>query len=91
MAINYFQNLYAYERTNPPMNERVFQNFPRRITPEINQDLTRRVIEEEVRMAVMDIGAHKAPRPNGFTVVFYRTYWEDVKEDLMKEITVFFF
>ena len=56
----------------------------------MNQDLTRMVTKEEVFTAVMDIGVHRTPGPNGFSTVFYHHYWDDIKEGIMKEITEFF-
>ena len=69
---------------------KVFQNFPQRVTPEMNQDITIMVTKEEVCMAVRDIGAHQAPSLDGFTAVFYHNYWEDVKDDIMTEVCAFF-
>ena len=90
VAINYFNKLYTSERVNPAMYEKVFHDFQRRVTPNMNHDLTRMVTEEEVYRAVMDIGAHKTPGPDGFTAVFYHSYWEEIKDDVMTEITDFF-
>ena len=90
VAINYFDGLYASQGVNPAMYEKVFHDFQKRVTPTMNNDLTRMVTEEEVYRAVMDIGAHKTPGPDGFTAVFYHTYWEEIKEDVMKEIIRFF-
>ena len=90
VAIKYFQDLYTSEGTDPDKYASVFQNFQQKVTPEMNQDLTRMVTEEEVYKAVMDIGAHRAPGPDGFSAVFYHTYWDEIKDDIMKEITCFF-
>lgn len=90
VAVKYFEDLYASEGTDSVLYERVFQNFQQRVTPEMNQDLTRQITEEEVRIAIMDIGAHRAPGPDGFTAIFYHTYWEEIKDDVMKEISNFF-
>ncbi|WZZ57367.1 hypothetical protein YC2023_057474 [Brassica napus] len=56
----------------------------------MNQDLTRMVTEEEVFTSVMDIGSHRTPGPDGFSAVFYHHYWDDIKDEIMKEITEFF-
>lgn len=66
------------------------QGFQQRVSQQMNDDLTRMVSEEEVRIAVMDIGAHRAPGPDGFTAIFYHSYWEDIKEDVMQEISKLF-
>ena len=90
VAVNYFKNLYASEGTDPHQYVRVFQNLQQRVTTKMNQDLTRMVTEEEVFTAVMDIGAQRTPGPDGFSTVFYHHYWDDIKEEIMKEITEFF-
>lgn len=41
----------------------------------MNQDLTREVTEDEIKEAVLDIGPHRAPGPDGFTADFYHKLW----------------
>lgn len=90
VAQEYFQNLYI-TGGDPSRNfERVFQNFQPRVTEEMNQDLTAPVIEAEVTTAIFDIGAHRAPGPDGFTAVFYHNYWEEIKPEVITEIIQFF-
>lgn len=36
------------------------------------------------------IGAMKAPGPDGLTALFYHTYWDIVKEDVVKSVQHFF-
>lgn len=90
VAVKYFQDLYTSEGINHALYTEVFHDFQRRVTPTMNQNLTRQVTEEEIHRAVFDIGAHKAPGPDGFTAVFYHNYWDEIKDDVMKEITDFF-
>lgn len=90
VAVKYFQDLYTSGGTNTAAYGEVFQDFQPRVTLDMNQDLTRMITEEEVYKAVMDIGAHRAPGPEGFTDVFYHNYWAEIKDDVMKEITKFF-
>lgn len=58
-----------------------FDGFVARVTPEINSDLTRPVTTEEIKEAVYNIGAHKAPGPDGFTASFLPyllgRYWSE--------------
>lgn len=39
---------------------------------------------------VLDMGPHRAPGLDGFTAVFYQRFWEDLKPEIMKEISDFF-
>lgn len=52
----------------------------------MNKDLISPVTEEEVRAAIFDIGAHKAPGPDGFSAILYHNYWEEIKPEVITEI-----
>jgi hypothetical protein len=39
--------------------------------------------EIEVRHAIAELPAEKAPRPNGFTGVFFRACWDIIEHDVM--------
>ena len=40
-------------------------------------------IEEEIYAALMDMNGDKAPGPDDFTVAFWQSSWELVKEEIM--------
>ena len=90
VAVNYFQRLYTSSPTNQQLYESIFQGFEKRVTDDMNQDLTRSVTEDEIREAVFDMGANRTPGPDGFSAVFYQKFWEDIKDDLMQEVSSFF-
>ncbi|BFG21045.1 hypothetical protein CerSpe_073190 [Prunus speciosa] len=46
----------------------------------MNSLLTAPFFEEEVSLAAHQLGAFKAPGPDGFQGSFYHKFWEDVKE-----------
>ncbi|XP_068339108.1 uncharacterized protein [Pyrus communis] len=52
------------------------------VTSEMNAALIAPVTEEEIKEATMQMGALKAPGPDGFQGIFYHTYWEIVREDI---------
>lgn len=37
---------------------------------------------EEIKDVVFDMKTNSAPGPNGFGVIFFRKYWEIIKEDI---------
>jgi len=60
------------------------------ITDEIHQDICGLPLEQEIFEALLNIGAIKAPGPNGFTALFYQTYWSIVKEMVLNCVWDFF-
>ena len=46
--------------------------------------------EEEIKTAVFELGAVKAPGPDGFNGIFYQKYWEIVKEGMVQAVKGFF-
>jgi hypothetical protein len=45
--------------------------------------LDRPFTEDEIKAAISEFPTEKAPRPDGFTGVFYRSCWDIVKQDLL--------
>ena len=89
-AEDYFRNLFTTTRDAEFTYDGVFNHFNRRVTREMNEDLTRPVTEEEVRKAVFSIGPNKAPGPDGFTGAFYRQFWPTIKDQITQEVQQFF-
>ncbi len=40
--------------------------------------------EIEIKKATFQLGADKAPGPDGFSMVFFQRFWEMIKSDLLK-------
>lgn len=55
--------------------------------PQLGEDqavrLERPFDEEKVKKVVRILDGDKVPRPDGFTIAFYKACWEVIKEDLM--------
>ncbi len=39
---------------------------------------------EEIKRATFELGADKAPGPDGFSLVFFQRFWVVIKDDLVK-------
>lgn len=55
-----------------------------------NDFLCRVPDEAEIFTAVRSVGASKAPGPDGITALFYHTYWDIVKHDVVASVQRFF-
>ncbi|KAL6190713.1 hypothetical protein ACLB2K_037107 [Fragaria x ananassa] len=69
---DYFQNMYT--ATDLSNVEEVLSFVENKVTPKINESLMLDVTMEEVNAAVFDLGAFKAPGPDGFSGSFYQAH-----------------
>ncbi|KAK1603340.1 hypothetical protein QYE76_018353 [Lolium multiflorum] len=53
------------------------------------EDLGMTFTEDEIKEALDDMPADKAPGPDGFTIAFFRSCWDISKDDLMSAINAF--
>lgn len=53
------------------------------------QHLEEEFTEEEVRAVVQELASEKAPGPDGFIGLFYKTCWETIKEDVLAAINYY--
>lgn len=73
----YFSNLYS--SNGPQVWEEVLDFVDTLVTDEMNDKLTVEVTLQEVKEAVFDLGATKAPGLDGFSGIFYQDQWELVQ------------
>jgi hypothetical protein len=64
--------------------------FPPIITEEENDLLSSIPTEGEILDALASLCSTKAPGPDGFTTLFFKKYWEIVREDVLHCIWLFF-
>ena len=53
------------------------------------EDLDLPFSELEIKEAIDDMPSEKAPGPDGFSIAFFQSCWDIVKDDLMRAITSF--
>eukprot|EP00253_Pinus_taeda_P026936 PITA_26936 len=75
----------------PPINreeaiKELTAAIPKSITSDQNWALCREISMEEVEEAIMSISNDKAPGPDGFTINFYKTYWNTVKQEVWEVV-----
>jgi hypothetical protein len=54
-----------------------------KVSPEENAMLCIPFSSEEIHKALFQMNPNKAPDPDGFSVLFYQTYWDLIKEDVV--------
>ncbi|CAN6543407.1 unnamed protein product [Malus baccata var. baccata] len=84
MVEDHFQNLFT---SGEPRHWGALLDYvPPGITEDMNRDLIAPMSDEEIKAAVMNMGRLKAPEPDGFQVIFYQSFWEDQKTDVLSLI-----
>lgn len=76
VATNYFKGLYSNEGQVCLVNtqNQLLDHIQSAITHSDNDQLMKRVSEEEVKTAVFAMGAYKASGPDGFPPAFFQEY-----------------
>nr|XP_023912601.1 uncharacterized protein LOC112024185 [Quercus suber] len=75
-ALSYFENIYT--SSSPTGINEVINAIPRRVTDEMNSELTKTFTSEEVLKALKQLHPTKAPRPDGMSAIFFHNYWDIV-------------
>jgi hypothetical protein len=85
-AFHHFNNLYqqpSSEETNADVLD-MLANIPSVVSEHENNQLVKDITEEEIAKAVWSMDPDKAPGPDGFPIIFYRSFWDIIKRDLKK-------
>jgi len=60
------------------------------IIADMNAILTAVVTREEVKQAAFQLGANKAPGPDGFNGLFFHNHWDIIHDDIYTSVNNFF-
>ena len=89
IATSYFRQIF--ESSNPEDIDDALSEVSITITGVINEDLTARVTEWDVKLPLFTMHPEKSPRPDGMTTLFYQKFWDIVKDDLTHMVNQFLF
>ena len=64
-------------------------NVPSLVNVEDNYGLMKPFTEQEIVDVIWAMKSDKAPRPNGFSIHFYKVYWPIIKSNLVRMVTAF--
>ncbi|XP_058751049.1 uncharacterized protein LOC131624079 [Vicia villosa] len=86
---SHFKNLF---NNNHRMQDNILinANVPHLLNDNSNAMLTLIPSADEIHGAVKNLNANSAPGPNGFGGIFYHTYWNIIKLDVINVVTQFF-
>lgn len=88
MVNDYFRDLY--ERDQQVRPQEVTCLFESCITEDMNFNLCKPFMDEEIGNALFQIGPLKAPKPDGFPARFFQKNWGLIKEDVISAVKQFF-
>lgn len=87
VAHSFFKDLYTAPEEIPlDTNSYPLDLIPHLIHEVENRNLTASISLQEIKTGLDLMDADKAPRPDGFTMRFYKAYWSTIKDDLLKMV-----
>ncbi|OMO55679.1 reverse transcriptase [Corchorus capsularis] len=85
---SYYDNLFKSGRSENW--EEVLECVPQLVDDEMNSGLTAIITDDEVRVAVFQLGELKSPGPDGFNGMFFQRHWNLIKDDICRMVRNFF-
>ena len=79
--MDYFQSMF--QSTNTFGLDQILQSIEPKVTPHMNEDLTRPFTAIEVEQALKQMKSLTAPGPDNMTPLFYKSYWNIVGSDVI--------
>ena len=79
---NYYKQIFG-TRIKRRINVNWKDIYPNDVKGEL-LDLDKPFSEQEIWKAICDMPSDKAPGPDGFSVLFYKQFWEILKSDVIK-------
>jgi hypothetical protein len=90
IATDYYKDLFKYETRRGIRLRDIFLSEDEKVSLEENIMLGSAFTEEEVSIAVFGSYADEAPGPDGLSFMFYETFWDVVKTDLINMFDAWF-
>ena len=75
-AVSYFEKIFSI--SSPSRINEVTCALSRCVTDDMNAELTKTFIRDEVIIALKQLHPTKAPGPNGMSAIFLHKYWDIV-------------
>lgn len=76
----------VFQKEGERSDAAVMNAIDSKVTPEMNEALTKPFTAEEVVIAIKQMHPAKAPGPNGMTPLFFQKFWSICKNDVLPDV-----
>lgn len=80
---SYFGGLFHSSNPSLAMIEEVLEVVERRVTPEMNDQISRHFSSDEVTFALSQMAPLKSPGPDSLPALFFQKYWHLLGSDII--------
>lgn len=87
MAATFYKDLFTSE--GRVWAERITTHIEVAVTNNMNERLTARLTDEEIEVALFEMGPTRTPGPDGLTALFYQKHCLLIKDDVCRAVRDF--
>ena len=85
--MDFYQDLFT--SSNPTNFETILEQIPHVVIEEMNSELMKEFLTQEVEVALKQMALLKSPGPDGMPPIFYQNYWSLVGNDVVDAILMY--
>ena len=86
-VVDFYQDLFT--SSNPTNFETILEQIPHVVTEEMNSELMKEFLTQEVEVALKKMAPLKSPGPDGMPPIFHQNYWSLVGNDVTDAILMY--
>ena len=84
LITRYYSSLFTM--VNPTEFTPVLNRVKRRVSAEMNEELLKPFVEDEVKHALKQMDANTTPGPDGLPPLFYKQFWGKIGKEVSKAV-----